>query len=166
MWPASGNDLDNLRTDFQTGKQFARPVEEIFDMKFRLLSVAALLAVAGFAFIHPAKPVLAASASLTALDPDNDGTVDIAEAKAAAAKVFTKLDPDKDGTLDAKELSGRVDEAGLKAADPDNDGTLDAKEYETIVEARFKAADPDNDGTLDDAELATDAGKTFLLVVE
>jgi Ca2+-binding EF-hand superfamily protein len=135
-------------------------------MKFGFLSVAALLAVAGLAAVHHSTPAFAASASLTALDPDNDGTVDMPETKAASAKLFTKLDPDKDGTLDAKELSGRVDEAGLKAADPDNDGTLDQKEYDTIVEARFKAADPDNDGTLDDNELATDAGKSFLLLVE
>ncbi|MFT3731885.1 MAG: EF-hand domain-containing protein [Hyphomicrobium sp.] len=135
-------------------------------MKFRLLSLAALLAVSGFVFAHHSKPAFAASASLTALDPDNDGTVDLPEAKAAAAKLFTKLDPDSDGTLDAKELSGRVDEAGLKAADPDSDGTLDQKEFDTVVEARFKAADPDNDGTLDDKELTTDAGKSFLLVVE
>lgn len=111
-------------------------------MKFRLLSTVAVLAVAGLAFVHQVKPVLAASASLTALDPDNDGT------------------------LDAKELSGRVDEAGLKSADPDSDGTLDQKEYDILVETRFKAADPDNDGTLDDAELTTDAGKSFLLLVE
>jgi len=135
-------------------------------MKLKFLSVAALLAVAGFAFVHHSGPAVAASASLTALDPDNDGTVDLPEAKAAAAKLFAKLDPDKDGTLDAKELSGRVDEAGLKTADPDSDGTLDQKEFDTIVEARFKAADPDNDGTLDDKELSTDAGKSFLLLVE
>ncbi|MBS0235305.1 MAG: EF-hand domain-containing protein [Proteobacteria bacterium] len=135
-------------------------------MKFKILSAVAVLAVGGFAFVHHSSPLFAASASMTALDPDNDGTVDLPEAKAAAAKLFTKLDPDKDGTLDAKELSGRLDEASLKAADPDNDGTLDQKEYETIVEARFKAADPDNDGTLDEKELATDAGKSFLLLVE
>ena len=103
---------------------------------------------------------------MTALDPDNDGTVDLAEAKAAAAKLFVKLDPDKDGTLDAKEFAGQVDAAGLKGADPDNDGTLDQKEYDTLVEMRFKAADPDNDGTLDEKELQTAAGKSFLLLVE
>ena len=135
-------------------------------MKLKLLGVAALLLVPGLATSAQFEPVMAASASLTALDPDNDETVDVPEAKAAAAKLFTKLDPDKDGTLDAKELSGRIDEAGLKAADPDNDGTLDRKEYDSVVEARFKAADPDNDGTLDDKELSTDAGKSFLLLVE
>jgi len=135
-------------------------------MKLKLLGMTALLLVPGLATTAQFDKAMAASASLTALDPDSDGTVDVPEAKAAAAKLFTKLDPDKDGTLDAKELSGRVDEAGLKAADPDNDGTLDQKEFDAIVEARFKAADPDNDGTLDDKELTTDAGKSFLLLVE
>ncbi len=78
------------------------------------------MSVAGLASFHYVNPVWADSASLTALDPDKDGTVDLPEAKAAAAKVFTKLDPDKDGTLDAKELSGRVGEADLKAGDPDS----------------------------------------------
>jgi len=135
-------------------------------MKFKLLSAGAILAALMAIPLAHVGIAQAASASLTALDPDNDGSVDLSEAKAAAAKVFAKLDPDKDGTLDAKELSGRVDEAALKAADPDNDGTLDQKEYDAIVEARFKAADPDNDGTLDDKELATDAGKSFLSLVE
>ncbi|SFV37021.1 calcium-binding protein [Hyphomicrobium facile] len=135
-------------------------------MNVKLLSAAALMAVSGIICVNHSTPLLAASSSLTALDPDNDGTIDATEAKAAGAKLFAKLDPDNDGTLDAKELSGRVDEAALKSADPDSDGTIDQKEYDTLVEVRFKAADPDNDGTLDDKELTTDAGKSFLLLVE
>ncbi len=134
-------------------------------MRLHILGTIALVAITVVSFGH-IRTLQAASASLTALDPDKDGTVDVAEAKAAAAKLFTKLDPDNDGTLDAKELSGRLDEAALKEADPDSDGTLDQKEYDTLVEARFKAADPDNDGTLDDKELQTPAGKLFLLLVE
>ncbi len=125
--------------------------------------VAAAVSVAAGSHLLPA---YAATPSLTVLDPDKDGTVDLAEAKAAGAKEFTKLDPDKDGTLDAKELEGRIDAAALKAADPDSDGTLDAKEYASLVEARFKAADPDNDGTVDDKELGTDAGKALLKLLE
>src|SRR5262249_41499269 len=44
---------------------------------------------------------------LKTLDPDNDGTVDLAEAKSAASKLFDKLDRDHDGTLDKRELRGR-----------------------------------------------------------
>jgi hypothetical protein len=39
---------------------------------------------------------------LKALDTDNDGTVDLAEAKAAGSKLFDKLDRDHDGTLDRR----------------------------------------------------------------
>lgn len=135
-------------------------------MKDKMLAALCVLAAIGVMADGRLQPLMAASASLTALDPDKDGTVDLPEAQAAGAKLFATLDPDKDGTLDEKELAGRIDAAGLKAADPDNDGTLDAKEYAAVIESRFKAADPDNDGTLDDAELGTDAGKSFLLLVE
>ena len=42
-------------------------------------------------------------------DTDNDGTVDLAEAKKAASALFDKLDRDHDGTLDKRELAGRFD---------------------------------------------------------
>jgi Ca2+-binding EF-hand superfamily protein len=66
---------------------------------------------------------------LKTLDPDNDGTVDLAEAKSAASKVFDKLDRDHDGTLDKRELRGRVSAKDFAAADPDNDGTLDKMNF-------------------------------------
>jgi Ca2+-binding EF-hand superfamily protein len=59
--------------------------------------------------------------SLGTLDPDKDGTVSLAEAKAAA---------DKDGTVDKAEWAALV-EQHFKAADRDHDGTLDAKELES-----------------------------------
>ena len=103
--------------------------------------------------------------ALKALDPDNDGTIDLAEAQAGGSKTFAKLNPDNDGTLDAKELSGRLDEAGIKAADPDNDGTLDVKEYEALIAEKFKAANPDNDGTVDKKELDSPAGQELLKLI-
>ena len=105
-------------------------------------------------------------AALKALDPDNDGTVSLAEAQAGASKVFASLNKDKDGTLDAKELGDRIDAAGTKAADPDNDGTLDEKEYAKIVASKFKAADPDGDGTLDAKELSSPAGAALLKLIQ
>jgi Ca2+-binding EF-hand superfamily protein len=105
-------------------------------------------------------------AKLKAWDPDNDGTLDLAEVKKAAEARFAALEKDKDGTLDTKEVRGLgISKAEFKKADPDNDGTLDLKEYLTIVEARFKAANPDNDGTLDLKELKTKAGKALLLLL-
>ena len=96
-----------------------------------------------------AAPALAAT---TRFDTDNDGTVDLNEAKKAASELFDKLDTDKDGTLDFKELNGRLTHKEFTAADPDNDGTLSKDEYLAVVEKRFKAADPDNDGTVSASE--------------
>jgi Ca2+-binding EF-hand superfamily protein len=118
----------------------------------------ALAAVAGVA-----APALAASktGSVVRFDTDNDGTVDLEEAKKAASALFDKLDTDKDGTLDLKELHGRLTQKEFTAADPDNDGTLTKDEYLAVVEKRFKAADPDNDGTVGAAELKTAAGRSL-----
>ena len=88
--------------------------------------IAALTALLGVA-----APALAASGPVARLDTDNDGTVDLDEAKKAAVALFDKLDTDKDGTLDPKELKGRVTDKDFKAADPDNDGTVSAAEFKT-----------------------------------
>src|SRR5215469_7166010 len=94
---------------------------------------------------------------LRTLDPDKDGTVNLAEAKDAASKLFDKLDR----TLDERELRGRINGSDFAAADPDNDGTLDKSEFLAIVEKRFKAADPDNEGTIDAKELKAAAGRSL-----
>ena len=116
------------------------------------------------ALLGVAAPALAATKTgpATRFDTDNDGTVDIEEAKKAAAELFDKLDTDKDGTLDVKELKGRrLTQKEFTAADPDNDGTLSKDQYLAVVEKRFKAADPDNDGTVSAAELKTAAGRSL-----
>jgi Ca2+-binding EF-hand superfamily protein len=95
-------------------------------------------------------------------DTDNDGTVDLAEAKKAASAVFDRLDRDHDGTLDKGELAGRLSAKELAAADPEHDGTLTRDEYLAVVEQRFNAANPDKDGTLDAKELSSAAGKALL----
>ena len=82
-------------------------------------------------------PAWAASGPIRLLDTDNDGTVDLAEAKKAASALFDKLERDHDGTL-----------------------TKD--EYLAVVEQRFNAANPDKDGTLDAKELNSAAGKALL----
>ena len=95
-------------------------------------------------FVTSALPAFAASA-LSALDSDKDGTVDLAEAKAAATALFDKLEKDNDGTLDRKELKGRVSKKDWAIADPDNDKTISKDEYLAFVEVAFKRADEDND---------------------
>jgi hypothetical protein len=124
-----------------------------------------LLALAGATLFGGSLPAAAAPRRTNAirlLDTDNDGTVDLAEAKKAASAVFARLDRDHDGTLDKRELAGRLSARELEAADPDHDGTLTEDEYLTVVEQRFNAADPDKDGTLDAKELNTAAGRALL----
>jgi Ca2+-binding EF-hand superfamily protein len=100
------------------------------------------------------------------LDTDNDGTVDLAEAKAAASAMFDRLERDKDGTLDKHELSRRLSAKELAAADPDHDGTLTKEEYLAVIAQRFSAADPDHDGTLDAKELRSGAGRALLRLLK
>jgi Ca2+-binding EF-hand superfamily protein len=120
-----------------------------------------LLALAAVTLAGRGLPAWAAG-PMRMLDTDNDGTVDLAEAKKAASAVFDKLDRDHDGTLDKRELAGRLSAKEFAAADPDRDGTLTKDEYLVVVEQRFKAADPDKDGTLDAKELNSAGGKALL----
>jgi Ca2+-binding EF-hand superfamily protein len=128
-----------------------------------MLSRPTVFTVALAALVGVAAPALAATKTgpVARFDTDNDGTVDLNEAKKAASELFDKLDTDRDGTLDSKELNGRLTHKEFTAADPDNDGTLSKDEYLAVVEKRFKAADPDNDGTVSAAELKTAAGQSL-----
>jgi len=125
------------------------------------LACATLAASASPAFAAAAKR----SRAMQALDPDNDGTVSLDEAKKAGSSLFDRLDRNHNGALNKRELGGRVTPQEFAAADPDKDGTLSKDEYLTVVETRFKAADPDNDGTLDHKELSTRAGRALLRLV-
>jgi Ca2+-binding EF-hand superfamily protein len=124
-------------------------------------AIAVLIGATGSVRVWARKPSPAAR-----FDTDNDGTVDLGEAKKAAADMFDKLDADKDGTLDIKELQGRLSRKDFAAADPDKDKTLAKDEYLAVVEQRFKAADSDNDGTLSDAEFRTPAGRALLRLLD
>ena len=114
----------------------------------------------------PASAAPRRSRAMQALDADNDGTVDLEEAKKAASTVFDKVDRDHDGTLDRRELRGRLRPGEFAAADPDKDGPVSKDEYLKLVEERFKAADRDNDGTLDDNELRSRAGRALLRLLQ
>ena len=121
------------------------------------------MAMAITALIGAATPARAKDSSLVGqFDTDNDGTVDLAEAKKAASDMFDKLDVDHDGTLTFKELHGRMSRKEFAAADPDKDGTLTKDEYLAVVEQRFRAADRDHDGTLDNWEFQTPKGRALV----
>jgi len=75
---------------------------------------AAILGILAIAAMFPGVAAAAAakrSRAMQVLDPDNDGTVDLDEAKKAASTLFDKLDRDHDGTLDRRELRGRLSAA-------------------------------------------------------
>lgn len=128
---------------------------------FAAAALAALIAAS-------ATPSLAGPKScpaLNAVDPDNDGKLDLAEAKRAALKTFRRLNTDKDGTLDRKELRGRVGLFEFLRANRDKDKTLDKAEYLALVEARFKAANRDGDGTIECRELESLRGRRLMRLI-
>ena len=131
-----------------------------------LASIAISATLAGVVLGTPAmaahKPGHKVCKALAAVDPDNDGALDLAEAKKAAGALFDKLNRDKDSTLDKRELRGRLSAREIAAGDPDKDKTLDRAEYLAIVEAKFKAANTDKDGTIECKELDSRAGKALL----
>lgn len=99
---------------------------------------------------------------MTKIDTDNDGTVSLAEAKAAAEAKFGALDTDHEGTLDASELTGIAGKHEMAKADSDHDATLDKAEYLAMVSKKFQAADVDHDGTLDEKKVASEKGRALV----
>jgi Ca2+-binding EF-hand superfamily protein len=114
-------------------------------------------------------PALAApkrSRMMQLLDPDNDGTVELDEAKKAASALFDRLDRNRNGTLNKRELGGRVTPQEFAVADADKDGSLSKTEYLTVVEKRFKAVDSNNDGKLTEKELRSYPGRALLRLLQ
>src|SRR5258706_9834995 len=69
-------------------------------------------------------------------DTDNDGTVDLAEAKKAASALFDKLDRDHDGTLDKRELAARFSPTEVPPAAPRPPGTAAKGRHLPPLQAR------------------------------
>jgi Ca2+-binding EF-hand superfamily protein len=130
------------------------------------LCAIALVAGLGLACDYTAAAAKETCSAIAALDPDNDGTIDLSEANKAASALFDKLEKDKDGTLTVKELQGRLSKKDFAAGDPDKDKTLTKEEYLAIVAARFKAADPDGEGTVDCPEAKSKAGRALMRLLK
>ena len=113
----------------------------------------------GFARTKPCK-------SLAKIDPDNDGSMTLDEAKKAAGAVFDRINKDKDATLDVAELRGRLSAKEIASADPDKDKTIDKAEYLAVVEARFKAANKDKDNSIECKELYSKSGQALLRLLK
>jgi hypothetical protein len=140
----------------------AELIQELIQELMLLTTAAAVLAAGHW----PASAAPRSANPIAMFDTDNDGTLDLMEAKKAASALFAKLDHDHDGTVDKRELAGRLSAKELASADPDHDGTLTLDEYLAVVEQRFKAADPDSDGTLDAKELSSKAGQALLRLMK
>jgi hypothetical protein len=108
----------------------------------------------------------ATAASPLQYDTDKDGTLDLAEVKAAASTAFDRLDKDSDGTLDRKELRSRLSAKELAEADTDHEGTISKDEYLALVEKLFNAADTDHEGTLSPKELHSKAGRALMRLLK
>jgi hypothetical protein len=70
--------------------------EEYITMMTRRMAILNCLAAIG-AILVGGPAFAAPSRAMRLLDTDNDGTVDLEEAKKAASKLFNKLDRDHDG---------------------------------------------------------------------
>jgi hypothetical protein len=106
------------------------------------------------------------------IDTDKDGTIDLAEVKAAAAAMFVKLDTGHDGIVGAKDLAGRMVATEQLSQGPNpwmfwkTRVRYTKDQYLVLAETWFVAADADNDATLDAKELQTAPGQQLLKLLQ
>jgi EF hand len=106
------------------------------------------------------------------IDTDKDGTIDLAEVKAAAAAVFLKIDRGHDGIVGAQDLAGRMVTVEQLSQGPNpwmfwRTRTRYTKDqYLVLAETWFVAVDANNDGTVDAKELQTAAGQQLLKLLQ
>jgi len=116
--------------------------------------------------IMPAFAAAKRSRAMQLLDPNNDGSISLDEARKVASALFDRLDRNRNGVLNKRELGGRVTPQEFVVADPDKDGTLTKAEYLSVVEKRFKAADSDNNGAVDEKELTARPGRALARLLQ
>src|SRR5271155_1596485 len=104
-----------------------------------MISRRKVIAMTAMGLIGAVMPALAQKAGTGArFDTDNDGTVDLAEAKKAAADLFDKLDIDKGGTLNKKAPRRRERRENCCAADRQGQKPLPGEESRPLGEQRLK----------------------------
>jgi EF-hand domain pair/EF hand len=147
-------------------------------LKFRSLSAAALLLIAGPALAAPddlpapgEKPARASNSvprGLMRYDTNKDGVVDRAEWKAAQEARFKRLDTNGDGKLTEDELFARTPAIGnsvlppdrqvqrqstyFQLLDADKDGVVTLAEFMAQADRNFARCDLNKDGRIDTAE--------------
>ena len=103
---------------------------------------------------------------LKTLDPDNDGTVDLTEAKTAAGKLFDKLDRDHDSTLDRRELRGRLNARDFAAAIPTTTELWTRMNFLRSSKSASRLPIPTMDGTIDAKEFRSAAGRSLVRLLK
>ena len=133
---------------------------------FTLLAVAVTVALASAATFAQTASITTAAAPRTAIDANQDGVIDRAEAAKAPrlAARFDQLDQDKDGRLSADERphrgmhhrgGKRGAHARMQRADTDRDGRISRAEAQAAQAqhaGRFDELDVNKDGYLDRAD--------------
>jgi len=131
---------------------------------FMLLAVGVWMAVEA----SPVSAQMSGADAVKMLDTENDGTVDLAECKAAGAAMFDKLDADKSKTLDQEELGDRgtitIVESPHRRMFFQTRPSKD--DYVGYVAKRFELADPDHEGELDAKELETEEGQALVKLLQ
>ena len=108
---------------------------------------------------------MSAQEFMKAANTNGDKTLSKAEVDAYAKKRFAEVESDHDKTLDAKELKGRMSEAGMAEADTDKDKTVDETEFVGYADKLFEAANKKGDKTLGMEELRTPAGEKLMTLL-
>lgn len=133
---------------------------------FTLLAVAVTVALASAATFAQTASITTAAAPRTAIDANQDGVIDRAEAAKAPrlAARFDQLDQNKDGRLSADERphrgmhhrgGKRGAHARMQRADTDRDGRISRAEAQAAQAqhaGRFDELDVNKDGYLDRAD--------------
>jgi len=100
-------------------------------------------------------------------DTDNDGTIDLAEAKKAASGIVsTSWNVIMMARSTNESWARRLTPKELAAADPDHDGTLTKGRIPCGGRATLQCRRSDHDGTLDAKELNTKAGQALLRLLK
>lgn len=128
-------------------------------MQWKTLKIATL-AAAGWAAAS-VSALAADCGPLKAVDPDNDGKLELAEAKKAASEAWKKVSAAKNK---AEDFEARL---GSKELAEGTGGTgIMEKEYVEIATTMFRGADADKDGSVDCKELEADIGQSLLKLLK